>query len=107
VESQKRFGKRIRAVRNTAKFSREFVAEHAGITPNYLGQIERGEKWPALEVIVAIADSLTVSPAAFFDLEPGDLELVALRESLNDLLEHTDKNALQVLLRVAKALLRG
>ena len=35
------------------------MSEQAGITPNYLGQIERGEKWPALEVIVAIADSLT------------------------------------------------
>jgi transcriptional regulator with XRE-family HTH domain len=90
-----------------AKFSREFVAERAGITPNYLGQIERGEKWPALEVIVAIADTLTVSPAAFFDFEPEDLEPMALRKSLDHLLEHTDKKALQSILLVVKVLLRG
>jgi transcriptional regulator with XRE-family HTH domain len=65
------------------------------LTLNYLGQIERGKKWPALEALMAIADTLTVSPAAFFDFEPGDLEPAELRKSLGRLFEHSDKKALQ------------
>ena len=46
--SQVLFGKNIRAVRDSLNISREIAAERAGIDADYLGEIERGEKWPAL-----------------------------------------------------------
>jgi XRE family transcriptional regulator, regulator of sulfur utilization len=80
VEFHKSFGQRIRAVRTKARLSREFVAERVGIGSNYLGQIERGEKWPALEVIVKIATVLSVSPATFFDFEVEEINPQVLRK---------------------------
>ncbi len=54
-------GKRIREERKKAHLTREILSEKADITPYYLGEIERGEKTPSLEVLVAIANALNVS----------------------------------------------
>src|SRR5215471_19250991 len=66
-DSQVILGKNIRAVRDSRKLSREIVAERAGIQVDYLGEIERGEKWPALWRLRAIARALNVPTAIFFD----------------------------------------
>ncbi len=65
--SQVLFGKNIRGVRDSLKLSREIVAERAGIDADYLGEIERGEKWPALWMTRAIAQVLGVPPTKFFE----------------------------------------
>jgi len=46
MESQPQvlFGKKVRAVREALHVSRELAAEKSGITANYLGEVERGEK---------------------------------------------------------------
>jgi ribosome-binding protein aMBF1 (putative translation factor) len=49
MDIQALFGSRIRSIREGANFSREVVAEKADINANYLGEIERGEKWPSLD----------------------------------------------------------
>ncbi len=54
-------GKRIREERNKAHLTQEILAEKADITVFYLGEIERGEKTPSLDVLIGIADSLNVS----------------------------------------------
>ncbi|MBR1598646.1 MAG: helix-turn-helix transcriptional regulator [Lachnospiraceae bacterium] len=54
-------GKRIREKRDQQGLTREEVSEMAGISANYLGTIERGEKIPRLEVIIKIANSLKVT----------------------------------------------
>ncbi len=55
------FGKRVKESRNKAGFTQEVLAEKADITVSYLGEIERGEKTPSLDVLINIADSLEVS----------------------------------------------
>jgi transcriptional regulator with XRE-family HTH domain len=45
----------MRPIRKAANLSREVVAERAGISANYLGEIERGEKLPTLDMIERIA----------------------------------------------------
>ena len=107
MESHILFGKRVRSVRTAAKSSRESVAERAGITPNYLGQIERGEKWPTLEVLVKIADSLSVSPETFFDFEIENESAHFLHRQISALLADKDTKQLQQALRVLRALLAG
>ncbi len=73
LNSQVLFGKNVRAVRDSLNISREIAAERAGIDADYLGEIERGEKWPALWMIRAIARALKVSPERFFEFE-GETE---------------------------------
>lgn len=100
------FGTRVRNVRTSAKVSRETAAERAGITPNYLGQIERGEKWPTLDVIERLAHALDVAPDVFFDFRDDASRESALKQ-ISRLLSDKDLKELQRVLRILKALLIG
>ena len=55
------FGKRVREARNKAHFTQEVLAEKVDIAVTYLGEIERGEKTPSLDVSINLAESLEVS----------------------------------------------
>lgn len=106
-EDRKRFGQRIRTAREAAHLSRETVAEKAKTGVNYLGQIERGEKWPTLEVIVAIANAIGVSPSTFLELQPVPTEPQALKSAVLQLLENRDSSQLQMVFRMVRSLLIG
>ena len=99
------FGRKIRAVRDAAKISREIAAERSGITANYLGEVERGEKWPSLEIICAIAKALSVSPANFFEFEAQETDAAILIRQLHRILENRTTEQQQQSLRVLKGLL--
>ncbi len=107
MENQASFGNRIRAVRSARDLSRETAAEEAGITPNYLGQIERGEKWPTFEVIVKLATALSVSPDTFFDFRGSDVSAEQVREEIAAVLAHKETSELLRALRVLKAMFIG
>lgn len=100
------FGKRIRAVREAAGVSREVLAEKAKTTSNYLGEIERGEKWPALELISSLASALNVSLATFFEFEVEEVDPAILNGKLHEILTTRDTEQLQQSLRILKALFR-
>ena len=54
-------GKNIRKYRKMKKLRQEDLAEKSGLSTNYLGAIERGEKIPALETLIGIINALGVS----------------------------------------------
>ena len=54
-------GKNIRKYRLMKKFRQEDLAEKAGLTTNYIGMVERGEKIPSLETFIKILNALEVS----------------------------------------------
>jgi transcriptional regulator with XRE-family HTH domain len=99
------FGRKIRAVRDAAHVSREVAAEKSGITANYLGEVERGEKWPSLEIICAIATALSVSPSEFFEFESQEADPGILIQKLHRILENRTTEQQQQALRVLKGLL--
>src|ERR1700677_4117117 len=84
--SQVLFGKNIRAARDSLNISREIAAERAGIDADYLGEIERGEKWPALWMTRAIARALEVSPAKFLEFEDENEDGSGVIEKLQRIL---------------------
>ena len=47
-------GKRIRTIREEKGWKQEVFAEKVGLSPTYIGMIERGEKIPKLETFVRI-----------------------------------------------------
>ena len=49
------FGARLRFLRQVAGYSQEVVAERANISQTYLSALERGQKFPASEVIETLA----------------------------------------------------
>ena len=54
-------GRNIRQYRLECDLRQEDLAEAAGLSANYIGMVERGEKTPALETLVAILNVLHVS----------------------------------------------
>ena len=54
-------GKNIRNFRRSKKMRQEDLAEKTGLSTNYIGSLERGEKVPSLETFIEIANVLGVS----------------------------------------------
>lgn len=104
MERQALFGSRIRSIREAANLSRESAAERAGTGANYLGEVERGEKFPTLEMIERIATALEVSPSTFFEYEAEEIDSQILISKIQRLLLRLDTDQLQEALRVLKAL---
>ncbi len=65
---EKRFGHRVRELREAKGLSQEELAFIAGVHRTYLGGIERGERNPSLKNIAAIAKALKVSLSELFQL---------------------------------------
>ncbi|MCI2422145.1 helix-turn-helix domain-containing protein [Saccharopolyspora sp. K220] len=66
-------GERVRFHRLAAKKTQNVVAGLAGITTDYLYQIERGKKLPTVPVLVAIADALDVPPASLINTQSQEV----------------------------------
>lgn len=54
-------GKNLRKYRLEKKLRQEDLAERAGLSANYIGMVERGEKIPSLETFITILNELGVS----------------------------------------------
>lgn len=54
-------GKNIRKYRLIRKYRQEDLADKTGLSANYIGMIERGEKVPSLETFITILNVLEIS----------------------------------------------
>lgn len=104
TDDQVLFGRRVRGVREAANTSRELAAESAGITASYLGEIERGEKWPSLENIRAVARALNVSASVFFEFDAEVTDPATLVAMLHRLIDNRPVEQQQKALKVLKSL---
>jgi len=104
MDYPKLFGKRLRAVRKSAKFTQESLAEAARLNPKYLGQLERGEKRPSFDVIAALAKALRTPPATFFLFEREETDEKALRRKIESVLQKCSSQQLQQIHRILTAL---
>ncbi len=66
---QYHIGNKIKERRNELKLSQEQLALQAGVTPTYLGQIERAERNPTVCLLEKLANALRVDIGYFFDYE--------------------------------------
>ncbi len=60
-------GDRVRLHRTAARRTKAVVAGLAGITPDYLYQIERGQKVPTIPVLTRLAEVLGVAAGTLLD----------------------------------------
>jgi transcriptional regulator with XRE-family HTH domain len=56
----------LRVVRKQKGFTQEELADLAGINRNYVGQIEREEKSPTIDLLERLTLALDVEPEVFF-----------------------------------------
>ena len=87
-------GKNIRKYRQEKKLRQEDLAEKAGLSTNYIGMIERGEKIPSLESFIDILNALHVSAdmVLYEELEAGYSVKNSLLEDKIAKLSDRDRN---------------
>ena len=66
ASSLKVFGQTVRFFRKGQQISQEELADRCGFHRTYIGQLERGERNPALINILKLCEALGISPALFF-----------------------------------------
>ena len=66
-------GRRLRSLRQEQRETLAETAARAGISPQYLSEIERGRKEPSSEMIAALAGALGTTLIDLTELVAGDL----------------------------------
>lgn len=66
MDIRKRFGKRVKALREAKGWSQEELADRACLHRTYVSAVERAVRNPTLTVIERIAKALKVSMAELF-----------------------------------------
>ena len=64
---QKKFGSRVRQIRQNMGLSQEELAHLCNLDRSYVGGVERGERNISLVNIHKIANALNISPREFFN----------------------------------------
>jgi transcriptional regulator with XRE-family HTH domain len=64
-------GQNLKALRNRRNWSQADLSEYADISINFLGDIERGKKWPHPDTLSRLAEALGIKAFELFrDEEP-------------------------------------
>ena len=80
-------GIKIREHRKKLGLSLESLALNAEITPNFLGDVERGVKKPSIDTLESILTVFGMSLSEFFNFE-ADIKLSAESSELNKTIAH-------------------
>jgi transcriptional regulator with XRE-family HTH domain len=99
----KLFGKRLRAARKATGLTIEKASEKAGLTPNFLGLLERGKKRPSFQAIIDLAKAFNVQPRVLFQFEGDDLDPRVLNRRIAGVLAACTPEQLQQAYRIIRA----
>ncbi|MFQ5456648.1 MAG: helix-turn-helix domain-containing protein [Nitrospirota bacterium] len=95
-EIQKKIGKRIRSLRKVHNLTQKELAERAGISYKYVGEIERGEKNFSVSILYGLARGLGISMDRILEvLSPEGGESMKVREGNAVYKSNMDYNRLQ------------
>ena len=96
------FGQLLRATRKAHSMGQAELAERVGIGSKHLGRVERGEKLPSFELIIALANAMGESPSVFFEFENARADQKIMRQRLRQLLNKRDLGQLRKAYRVLR-----
>ncbi len=103
TDDLKHFGHNLKSLRNARSWTQDHLGELADLNPKYLGEMERGERNPSLDVLWRLARALGVDAAELVGDELTRLERAeVLRQAVAEL-EQQSSEELRTWLRVARA----
>jgi transcriptional regulator with XRE-family HTH domain len=106
IRLRRRFGARVRALRDARGLTQEMIADRIDVTPKYVSQLECGQRSPSWETLVAIAHhGFEIKLAALMFGIDEDID-VAVRD-LGDLLAGLPVEARRDLLHALELMLRA
>ena len=104
MDKKSLLGARIKQIRKSRRLSQEVLAERAGISAQYVSNIERGRENPTLDLLFRLADALKVSLADMCDYESME-DRRKVRAAIQQMLRTGDAERLRVAFKVLKDVL--
>ena len=101
----RKLGKRIKELRKKAGKSQEQLAEQAGTSGKYVGEIERGEVNVSANILVKIADVLEVNMQQMLDFDHFE-DIECLKKEIVELLQKADNDEVRQIYRVINSMLK-
>lgn len=95
-------GEKIKLAREEHGMTQEMLAEAVGLTQNYLGVLERGDKLPKLATFIKIANALRVSADYLLEdeLEVSERIKATYLEAQISKLEERDRQKVYDILKI-------
>ena len=98
----KEIGCRIRYERELLGLSREKFAEIIGLSPFYIGQIERGDRKMSMNTVASISNSLKISLDYILNGQAIYMENIAVWETFDNLCKEDFDEEIKDLLAILK-----
>ena len=97
----KAVGKRIRQLRESHEMSQADLAEESGLSDNYIGLLERGERSPSVPTLSVIAKALNAHVSELFNFTESDKKQYGIRErALKLMLRGKSEDEIRLILRL-------
>jgi len=104
MDKKRLLGARIKEIRKRQRLSQETLGERAGISAQYISNIERGRENPTLDLLFRLADALKVSLGGMCDYESME-DQRKVRAAIQQMLRTGDVERLRVAFKVLKGVL--
>src|SRR3954467_2149500 len=106
IRLRRRFGARVRALRDARGLTQEMIADRIDVSPKYVSQLECGQRSPSWETMVALAHhGFEIRLASLmFGI---DEDLGAEVQDLSDVLAGRPREARRDLLQAVRLMLRA
>jgi len=103
----KDLGKKIREIRKKKKFTQEELAWKTGVSPNFIGLIERGQKSPSLETLIKIGEVLEVPVSTFFEnLKYPIKEEDILTKKVSSIVKEGSEKEKKIIYQIVKSIIK-
>ncbi|MBR6528545.1 MAG: helix-turn-helix domain-containing protein [Firmicutes bacterium] len=108
---RREMGRRIKNRRETVKMSREKLAEHLDVSPQFIADIEYGSKGVSIKSLYLLSQALGVTTdyilaGSVYELD-GDSEAARVQEQILDLLHRCDAKQLKGIRDIAEIYVDG
>ncbi len=103
TDDLKHFGHNLKQLRNARSWTQDHLGEVAEVNPKYVGEMERGERNPSLDVLWRLARALGVDAAELVGDELTRLDRADLLQRVGDELARQSNEELRTWLRVARS----
>lgn len=109
MDTKKRVGLRIRAIRKLRELTQDQLAERMGRSVDAISNLERGVSHPSFETLERLSETLEVPVKAFFEFEGGadiSAKRAALLEELSTVAAQLKDKELEIGVKQLRALVK-
>lgn len=105
-EFQKAFGERLRTIRKTKGMTLEKMADKAGLSVQYIGDVERGKANPTFATVEKISEALSMKMTDLLDIEEFQATIDEMRQDIMAYIQRADGETLRHLYALIRLLSR-